>query len=268
LEIKGDKTLFQQLEALGEAAKTLYNVPDFGPRGYAHLMSIARLDSNVVSRDKSNVGRDKPKEIYTFSAVMCWVACDRLAKIAASLGENERELYWSQSAERIHSDIMRYSWSDDCNSLVSTFQGHEIDGYLLLLPELGFIDLHSKEFLSTFYAIEKALRRGNYLLCFPSDLFPSSSATLWYIRMLSHIDAQRAKEARNLFESFLSNAKNNQRILSETLDPATGELWGNFPHSSAMVGIIHCAIELSRPWQALHSKSYSDKVFDFSARLI
>ena len=31
--------------------------------------------------------------------------------------------------------------------------------------------------------------------------------------------------------------------------PATGELWGNFPQTYSMVGIIHCARKLSRSWE-------------------
>ena len=31
----------------------------------------------------------------------------------------------------------------------------------------------------------------------------------------------------------------------------TGELWGNFPQTYSMVGIINCAVRLSRPWEDL-----------------
>lgn len=137
---------------LGEEARSLYNVADFGPRGYAHLLSISRGSNSAMQLDH-------PSEVYTFSAVMCWVACDRLgeravrlhsliarrsltfacltAKIAASLGERERELYWSESAAQMRSDILRRCWSEECNSLVSTFDGKAVDAYLLVLPLLG-----------------------------------------------------------------------------------------------------------------------------------
>jgi GH15 family glucan-1,4-alpha-glucosidase len=38
-------------------------------------------------------------------------------------------------------------------------------------------------------------------------------------------------------------------LLAEDIDPATGELWGNFPQTYSMVGIINCAVRLSRPWE-------------------
>ena len=37
--------------------------------------------------------------------------------------------------------------------------------------------------------------------------------------------------------------------MSEDLDPETGELWGNFPQTYSMLGIIQIAMRLSRPWE-------------------
>jgi GH15 family glucan-1,4-alpha-glucosidase len=38
-------------------------------------------------------------------------------------------------------------------------------------------------------------------------------------------------------------------LLSEDIDVHTGELWGNYPQSYSLVGIILSAIQLSRPWE-------------------
>jgi GH15 family glucan-1,4-alpha-glucosidase len=40
-------------------------------------------------------------------------------------------------------------------------------------------------------------------------------------------------------------------LLSEDIDPATGELWGNFPQTYSMVDIVSCAVRLSRSWEEL-----------------
>ena len=39
-------------------------------------------------------------------------------------------------------------------------------------------------------------------------------------------------------------------LLSEDIDPATGELWGNFPQTYSLVGIINSAVRLSRSWES------------------
>ncbi len=55
-------------------------------------------------------------------------------------------------------------------------------------------------------------------------------------------------EARELFGRLLSR-RNSVGLLSEDIDPVTGELWGNFPQTYSMVGIIVSALRLSRQWE-------------------
>jgi GH15 family glucan-1,4-alpha-glucosidase len=38
-------------------------------------------------------------------------------------------------------------------------------------------------------------------------------------------------------------------LLSEDLDPDTGELWGNYPQTYSMVGLINSAMMLSKSWR-------------------
>ena len=40
-------------------------------------------------------------------------------------------------------------------------------------------------------------------------------------------------------------------LLSEDSDPTTGELWGNYPQTYSLVGLINCAVLLSRPWSSV-----------------
>ena len=51
-----------------------------------------------------------------------------------------------------------------------------------------------------------------------------------------------------LFEHMIA-LRNNAGLLSEDIDPVTGELWGNFPQSYSMVGLINAAVKLSRDWE-------------------
>jgi GH15 family glucan-1,4-alpha-glucosidase len=44
--------------------------------------------------------------------------------------------------------------------------------------------------------------------------------------------------------------RNRLGLLSEDIDPETGEHWGNYPQTYSLVGIINCAMRLSRPWQS------------------
>ena len=51
-----------------------------------------------------------------------------------------------------------------------------------------------------------------------------------------------------MFEELLSR-RNHVGLLSEDVDPTNGELWGNFPQTYSMVGIIVSAMRLSRSWE-------------------
>ncbi|MDE0060928.1 MAG: glycoside hydrolase family 15 protein, partial [Defluviicoccus sp.] len=70
--------------------------------------------------------------------------------------------------------------------------------------------------------------------------------TFWYIDALAALG--RRQEARRLFENMLAS-RNSMGLLSEDLDTRTGELWGNFPQTYSMVGLITSAMRLSRPWE-------------------
>ena len=69
--------------------------------------------------------------------------------------------------------------------------------------------------------------------------------TFWYIEALHAIG--RRDEARSLFENMLER-RTALGLLSEDLDPETLELWGNFPQTYSMVGLINCAMRLSKRW--------------------
>jgi GH15 family glucan-1,4-alpha-glucosidase len=220
---------FELLEALGQRAASLWDQPDAG---------IWEL------RTRSHV--------HTFSSVMCWAACDRLAKIAVRLGDARRAERWRDEAVRIRSGILERAWNPGRDSFVAHFDGEDLDASLLLLHELGFVAAGDPRFVATVGALERELRRGSYLLRYsaPDDFGAPRTAfnicTFWYIGALA---AQgRREEARELFETMLAR-RNRLGLLSEDLDPASGELWGNFPQTYSMVGLINAAMRLSRSWE-------------------
>ena len=182
---------------------------------------------------------------------MCWVACDRLAKIAARLDLGERAEHWRTQADRIHAVIVARAWNAKRSSFVVTFEGEALDASLLLLAELGFLHADDPRFAGTVAAVERDLRRGDFVFRYAeADDFgkPANAfvvCTFWYINALAALG--RRDEARALFEAMLAR-RTRLGLLSEHIDPATGELWGNFPQTYSMVGMIKCATRLSIPW--------------------
>jgi len=224
----GNEGLFRRLEILGRRAVELHATPDAGLwelRGSAH--------------------------VHTFSSVMCWVACDRLAKIARRLGIADAALRWRAEADRIHATIAERAWSRQRGCFVATFGGDQLDASLLLLAELGFLRADDPRFAGTVGAIERELRRGDFIFRYtqPDDFGAPENAflvcTFWYVDALAALG--RREEARALFEATLAR-RNALGLLSEDVDPVTGELWGNFPQTYSMVGLVNSATRLSIPW--------------------
>jgi GH15 family glucan-1,4-alpha-glucosidase len=132
-----------------------------------------------------------------------------------------------------------------------SFGGDDVDGSLLLLHQLGFVSGRDPRFIATLDAIGLTLRRGDSLLRYaaPDDFGVPTTAftvcTFWYVDALAA--AGRRSEARALFKTLLAR-RTRLGLLSEDLDPDTGELWGNFPQTYSMVGLIHSAMRLSKTW--------------------
>ena len=136
-------------------------------------------------------------------------------------------------------------------SFVATFEGDSLDASLLLLVELGFLEADDPRFAGTVAAVERELRRGDFIFRYtqPDDFGAPENAflvcTFWYIDALAVLG--RRDEARALFEATLAR-RNRLGLLSEDVNPVTGELWGNFPQTYSMVGLINSATRLSIPW--------------------
>ncbi|MBT9527138.1 MAG: glycoside hydrolase family 15 protein, partial [Rhizobacter sp.] len=60
----------------------------------------------------------------------------------------------------------------------------------------------------------------------------------------------RKQQAREIFEAMLA-ARNHVGLLSEDTHPVTGEMWGNYPQTYSMVGLINGAVRLSAPWDSV-----------------
>ena len=99
--------------------------------------------------------------------------------------------------------------------------------------------------------VEKQLKQGDFVFRYgEEDDFgvPQNAflvCTFWYIDVLASMG--RKVEARALFETLLA-CRNQHGLLAEHIDPRSRELWGNFPQTYSMVGLINAGMQLSMPW--------------------
>ncbi len=223
-----DERDFASLEEVGEMAFAMHDQPDSG------LWEFRTR-----------------QEVHTYSAVMCWAACDRLANAARQLGKHDREAFWKDRAETIRLTIESRAWYPDGEHYGASFESDYLDASLLQMTELRYIAPDSERFRATFAAVERELRRGDHMLRYAAedDFGEPETAfnvcTFWLIEALHLVG--RNEEARQMFESMLGH-RTRSGLLSEDLDYETDELWGNFPQTYSLVGIINCAGLLSKPW--------------------
>ena len=192
--------------------------------------------------------------VHTYSSVMCWAACDRLANAASVMGLGDRAAVWAQRAGIVREAIERGAWNARLGRYASSFEGEELDASLLQLVDLRFLSPEDERYRSTLAAIEATLRRGPYLLRYatPDDFGAPQTAfnfcTFWFIEALYL--SGRHEEARTLFDEMLQR-RTHAGLFSEDISFADGELWGNYPQTYSLVGLINCAVLLSRPWSSV-----------------
>jgi len=228
---KADAEDFHALERVGQRAFALHDKPDAG-----------------LWEFRTRTG------VHTYSAVMSWAACDRLANIADELGLAGRAKVWRRRATKVRATIEERAWLAEQGRFAASFGGEELDASLLQLLDMRFVAADDPRFLATFEALEEGLRRGDHMLRYAAeDDFgvPETAfnfCTFWFIEALHMVG--RTEEARALYSTMLERLT-PAGLLSEDSDFVTGELWGNYPQTYSLVGLINCAGLLSRPWSSV-----------------
>ena len=225
----GDETLFKRLESIGELAFQTALEPDAGIWEYR--------------------GRAR---VHTYSATLCWAACDRLGQIAAHLGLASRGRFWTRRANALRREILTRAWNAKHGAFVGALDDPELDASVLRIAEIGLVSPRDPRFISTCDAIgERLLRNGRIMRYTTDDDFGAPetaflACNFWYIEALAAIG--RRDEAREFFTGLLAR-RNSFGLLSEDIHPQTGALWGNFPQTYSMAGIINSATRLSEKWE-------------------
>ena len=225
----GDMELYRQLCVVGNEAHKAALTPDAGLWEY----------------------RER-EEVHTFSAAMCWAAQHRLGMIARRVGADSESREWLARAGVLRQEILQRATMPEGGWLSGVLDRDMADASSLVLPEIGLLRSDDPRFHATLDVIGKRLMKNGFLMRYvEADDFgkPSNAfllCTFWYIDALASVG--RRDEALELFNNVLGR-RNHVGLLSEDIDPKTGELWGNFPQTYSQVGLILSAMRLSRTWE-------------------
>ncbi|MFE8604488.1 glycoside hydrolase family 15 protein [Archangium violaceum] len=192
-----------------------------------------------------------PKQHFTHSKVMAWVAFERAVRAVESFkleGPVER---WRAIRDSIHAEVCERAWSSRLGAFTQAYGSATLDASLLLMPLVGFLPPGDPRMVGTVSAIERELMHGGlvrrYHTSMTGDGLPAGegvflACSFWLAD--NYVLQGRMDEARELFHRLLG-LRNDVGLLSEEYDPNERRLLGNFPQAFSHVGIVNTAFNLT-----------------------
>ncbi len=225
--------------------------PDLAPATRRFFVELADAAARRWKEKDQGIWeiRGEPRE-FLYSKLMCWVALDRAVALADPLGASDRVEGWKQTQSEIRQAILTRGWSDRAGAFSQSFGSDDLDASNLMLPLVGFLPADEPRVLATIKATEERLtddrglvyryrshdglegEEGTFLLC-----------TFWLAQALA--GAGESARARTVFERAAAFV-NDVGLLSEEVDPRSGELLGNFPQAFSHIGLVNAAWAISQ----------------------
>jgi GH15 family glucan-1,4-alpha-glucosidase len=186
---------------------------------------------------------------FTASAVLCWVAADRGAKLAVRRGDSDRADRWRKGADQLKEDILAKG-VDERGRFRQAFENDELDASLLLIPIMGFLAPDDDRVRATVLAIADELTEDGLVLRYKVDStdtgFEGKEGTFticswWLVSALAMIG--EIERARALCKKLLSFA-GPLHLYAEEIDATSGEHLGNFPQAFTHLALIDAVSQL------------------------
>jgi GH15 family glucan-1,4-alpha-glucosidase len=193
--------------------------------------------------------RGEPRH-FLHSKLMCWVALDCAIALVDLLGVPDRIDAWAATREQIRDVILTRGWSEKARAFTQAFGSDDLDASVLMMPMVGFLPATDPRIRATIDAIAERLTDAHGLVYRyrASDGLAGSEGTFllctfWLAHALAL--AGELERAKATFERAASYA-NDIGLLAEEVDPATGELLGNFPQAFSHIGLVNAAWAISQ----------------------
>ena len=246
-----------QIDVYGETIDALQRADELGiphhERGEVLRNEIMRfLERNWGERDDGIWEIRGPRQHYTHSKVMAWVAFDRAARHAEEEGEDGDAEHWRAIADTIHAEVCEKGYDAKRRTFVQHYGTDALDASLLLLPIYGFLPADDERMVGTVKAVEEDLVHDGFVHRYQTedgaDGLEGGEGTFiicsyWLARV--YAKQGRVHDARAIFERLLE-VRNDVGLMAEEYDPKTKRQLGNFPQAFSHVGLINTAAEILR----------------------
>ncbi len=245
-----------QLDVYGEVMDTLHVARAAGldPDDASWRLQRVLLEflESIWSKPDNGIWEVRgPRQHFTHSKMMAWVAFDRAVK-AVEIAKLEGPVdHWRTLRQRIHDEICERGYDVERGTFVQHYGARHTDASLLLMPVVGFLPTRDPRVQGTVRAVERELIADGLVLRYPTEtgvdgLPPGEGVFLPCSFWLAdnYALAGRRDEATALFERLLA-LRNDVGLFAEEYDPRSRRMLGNFPQAFTHVGLVNTACNLS-----------------------
>jgi GH15 family glucan-1,4-alpha-glucosidase len=246
-----------QLDVFGEVCDAQHCAREYGLKPEAADWNLERYLVRFVEQawtepDEGIWEVRGPRQHFTHSKVMAWVALDRAIRSAERCRLKAPVEKWKHVRAEIHNRVCRDGFDSGLNTFVQAFGSKLLDASLLMIPLVDFLPPDDPRVRGTVAAIEQHLMRDGFVLRYDTsktnDGLPAGEGvflpcTFWLAD--NYALRGECEKARELFDR-LAGLCNDVGLLAEEYDPKARRQLGNFPQAFTHVGLVNSAINVSR----------------------
>jgi GH15 family glucan-1,4-alpha-glucosidase len=243
-----------QLDIYGELLDALYLADQhalrIGEPGWRKLSALANWLCEHWDQPEEGIWETRGGRMdFVYGRVMCWVALDRIVRLAGEYGRPADLVRWITERDTIYQQVMEKGWNPKRQAFVQHYGSDVLDASLLMMPLVGFVVPSDPMWLSTLDAMDTELVSDSLVYRYNPSASPDglrgsegtfSMCTFWYVDALAR--SGRLDQARLVFEKMFSYA-NHVGLFAEEIG-LTGEQLGNFPQAFTHLALINAAVNL------------------------
>jgi GH15 family glucan-1,4-alpha-glucosidase len=250
-----------QLDVYGEVIDALYQsrvgaIADHDVDAVGLIAALLDFLADAWKKPDDGIWEVRgPRQHFTHSKVMAWVAFDRAVGSLAEWGEDDVRgidvARWHALRDEIHAEVCAKAYDADRKTFVQAYGSSNLDAALLMMPLVGFLPATDERMQGTVEAIQRELTTDGFVARYTTkaavDGLPPGEGvflpcTFWLADNLALMG--RVDEGRALFKRLVGLA-NDVGLLAEEYDPAGKRQLGNFPQAFTHVSLVNSACNLS-----------------------
>jgi GH15 family glucan-1,4-alpha-glucosidase len=253
-----------QLDVFGEVMAALalarrHDIPAAKQAWALQRALLRHLESIWQQPDEGLWEVRGPRQHFTHSKIMCWVAFDRAAAAVERHGLSGPAEKWRAIADEIHREVCERAYDDDRGAFTQAYDSRALDAAVLIIPRVGFLPGDDPRFVSTVHRIREELSHDGFVRRYETgdaseigggdnvDGLPGEEgaflACSFWLADAEHYIGER-DQARERFERLL-DLRNDVGLLAEEYDPVHRRQLGNFPQAFSHLGLVNSAYLLA-----------------------